>query len=203
MLSITNVKIKTLFVLILLFLLILLPFSIYFYNVNDAIDTTSMFRHISSGICLSFGFALILNEYIYKKVFFTMLKGKLIRNSNSKYKIIMLLFYFLFFLEFVLWISFFISKYNFYIGLNFIYLLLIITVNRDTYIISNGYLLINTRIIAIDSIQWYSKTERKSWGALTIRYQSNRSITTSGDSHCINELTNYFKLHKIYQKFTN
>lgn len=196
--NIANVKLKTFLMIFLLINLILQPISIYLYIVN-VIDILSIIPHILAGIYLSFSFSIMINEFIFKIIFYGMLKGKLITNPSNK------LFYIAYFIMlsifYIYWFLFFILKnHDFTYPMSLIVLVSVIEI-KYTYIISNGYLFCGFKVIPLDAVHWYKISKSRNSLTLRLKYQGNRSFSTVNSPKCIEELSKYFDTHSVVRRF--
>lgn len=196
--NIANVKIKTFLIIFLLINLILQPICFYFYITNKT-DMLNIIQHILAGLYLSLSFSTIINEYIFKLIFYKMLKGKIITNLTNK--VFFITYYLMLAVLFTYWLLFFVLEYHYYSYPMSTILLVSIIELRNTYMISNGYFFCGFRVIPLDEIQWFKITKSKNTLVLRIKYQGKRSFTTTNSSSCIKELSAYFETHQITRKY--
>jgi hypothetical protein len=194
--KISNIKLKTFLFLFTCILVLFIPFCIIYY-IKSEMHSADIVIHIETGVILSFQISLILNEYIYKKIFYSLLKGRIIRSRS--YKNMHIVYYIYTGLVFFFWILTFYVKTLYIIPLSTLLFIYAIYYLNQYYLISDGYLIIGFHLIPIDEIKWY-KRNRKRRLYLTIRYLSNRSCSLMNDKETIKELIKYFEEHKIPEK---
>ena len=195
--NMTNVKLRTFLTILIGINMIFQPFSIYFYATSQ-MSALSIAQSAVGGFCITFIIAYLLNEQLFKLIFYHMLKGK--RIQNDKHNVFIITYLILMFVNFVLWfLSSLLTEYN-YSSTIMIWMFLPIINMNQIYLISNGYFICGLRIIPLISIEWFKTTNVKRTGTLTIKYQGNRSFTTTNTHKCIDELSHYLETHHINQR---
>ena len=196
--NVIYVKIKTFILIFALINMILQPVCIYFYLVNKT-DPMTIIQHVIAGIFLTLSVSIIINEFIFRIIFYGMLKGKIITNSSNRF--IFVVYSLSLMILFVYWFLFFIFKSNDFIYPISVMLMAVMIDVKNPFIISNGYLLCGFKIIPLDSIQWYKVSRKGRYLRLFIKYQGNKCFSTLNEANCIDELSRYFETHNILQKY--
>jgi len=191
------VKIKTFLGIFLSINLIMQPFSISFYVINHT-DASNVLQHTLVGLYLSFSLSFIINEYIFRTIFYKMLKGKLISNYKGS-KMILLQSFMLVTLLFI-WASFFAVQSHVVIYPLFIIILCFVNEANQTYIISNGFLFCGFTVIPLEAIHWYKISKKRRPTELSIRYSGHRIFKSTNSAQCLEQLTTYFATHNISEK---
>lgn len=193
----TNVKVKTFLLISICISFILQPICIYFY-ITCKLASMDIIKHEFISFIFIISLAIIINEQIFKIIFYHMLKGKLIKNKYSNYNTV--IGYIILFFLFSFWSLFFVIKdYIYPYSLSIIFLPFLSNM-RQNYIISNGFLLNGFTVIPIESIQWYKIAIAKHTRLLYIKYNGNKKHSFYYDVYITEQLIQYFDTHHIPQK---
>lgn len=192
-----NIKIKIFLMIFLSLMVMVLPFFIYFYILQD-ISVGDIILHLTATATLVFHVALIVNEYIFKRIFYSILKGRIIKSRYYSKSYVP--FYLYLFLLFFIWIYSFITNDPILVHCSYLLFIFAQFYLNQFYLIADGYLIAGFRIIPLDMIKWYAVSTSKKSPTITIRYSSNRSCKLNNDPDCINELVTCLQQQRIKRK---
>jgi hypothetical protein len=198
--AIMNIKLKSLLTLVLGIQVMILPFCIYFYFVHK-ISPGSAFLHLLTGILLAFQAAVMINEYIFKRIFYTLLRGKIIKSRYDKK--VLLPFFLYTVLIFIIWILFFIIHEPGFIQLSYALPLFAVFYSNQFYLISDGFLVTGLWVIPLDLIKWYTDASDNKAGKLVIHCRNNRTFSLKNDPYCISKVADYLEAQKAIQEATD